>query len=356
MIETLPGAEPFPPPLATRLGAALAALGPGYEPRTHHRDGRAPRFTNRLALEASPYLLQHAHNPVNWYPWGDEAFDEARRTRPARSSSRSGYSTCHWCHVMEEESFEDLEIARFLNEHFVPIKVDREERPDVDAVYMTAVQALTGQRRLAHERLARRPTGEPFFGGTYFPARDGDRGAPRGLPHRARATSPASTGATRRRVARAAASLTEAVRAAIGAASAAARTPGAEVHRAPRWPSYAPHPRPAARRRARRPQVPLQPAGAPPPPPPPAHRRRALARDGRRTRWSGWPPAASTTRWAAASTATRPTSVWLVPHFEKMLYDNALLAVAYAEAWQVTGRAGLRPGGARARSTTCCAR
>jgi len=98
----------------------------------HLRPDGTPLYTNRLALESSPYLRQHAHNPVDWHPWGDEAFDTARRLeRPVLLSV--GYSTCHWCHVMEEESFEDEEIARYLNEHYVAIKVDREERPDVDA-------------------------------------------------------------------------------------------------------------------------------------------------------------------------------------------------------------------------------
>src|SRR5450756_1954766 len=98
---------------------------------------------NRLVLESSPYLRQHAHNPVDWYPWGDEAFETARReNRPVFLSI--GYSSCHWCHVMEKESFESEEIARFLNAHFVSIKVDREERPDVDDVYMTAVQLTSG--------------------------------------------------------------------------------------------------------------------------------------------------------------------------------------------------------------------
>src|SRR5574341_835470 len=100
----------------------------------------APRFTNRLVRERSPYLLQHAHNPVDWYPWGDEAFEVAKRTgRPVFLSI--GYSTCHWCHVMARESFEDPEIAALLNERFVAVKVDREERPDVDSVYMAATQA-----------------------------------------------------------------------------------------------------------------------------------------------------------------------------------------------------------------------
>ena len=106
--------------------------------RTRHiRDDGTPKFTNRLAQETSPYLLQHAHNPVNWRPWGSEAFAEARALgRPVFLSV--GYATCHWCHVMEHESFEDLEIAQILNDKFVPVKVDREERPDVDAIYMQA--------------------------------------------------------------------------------------------------------------------------------------------------------------------------------------------------------------------------
>jgi uncharacterized protein YyaL (SSP411 family) len=154
-------------------------FGPDYVPRTGFlRDDGSPRFTNRLALSTSPYLLQHAHNPVNWYPWGDEAFETARRLeRPVFLSV--GYSTCHWCHVMERESFEDLEIARFLNENYIAIKVDREERPDVDSVYMTAVQAMTGRGGWPMS-VWLTPDRKPFFGGTYFPARDGDRGTNRG--------------------------------------------------------------------------------------------------------------------------------------------------------------------------------
>ena len=108
--------------------------------------------TNRLIHETSPYLLQHAHNPVDWYPWGDEAFKLARaENKPIFLSI--GYTACHWCHVMEHESFEDDETAAMMNEHFVNIKVDREERPDLDAIYMDAVQTMTGQRRLADEGL-----------------------------------------------------------------------------------------------------------------------------------------------------------------------------------------------------------
>jgi hypothetical protein len=116
----LPGAAPFPEALRGRIEGALALRRGGDVPRTRHRDGEAPHFTNRLILETSPYLRQHAHNPVNWFPWGEEAFDAARSdARPVFLSV--GYSTCHWCHVMEEESFEDVEIARFLNERYVAI-------------------------------------------------------------------------------------------------------------------------------------------------------------------------------------------------------------------------------------------
>ena len=127
----------------------------------------APKFTNRLAGETSPYLLQHAHNPVDWYPWGEEAFARARaEDRPILLSV--GYATCHWCHVMERESFEDEAIARLLAEHFVAIKVDREELPDVDHVYMTALQAM-GNRGGWPMNIFLTPALAPFYGGTYFP-------------------------------------------------------------------------------------------------------------------------------------------------------------------------------------------
>jgi uncharacterized protein YyaL (SSP411 family) len=122
---------------------------------------------NRLGKEKSPYLLQHANNPVDWYPWGEEAFEKAaRENKPIFLSI--GYSTCHWCHVMEHESFEDEATARFLNEHFVPVKVDREERPDVDRVYMLFVQASTGSGGWPMS-VWLTPERKPFFGGTYFP-------------------------------------------------------------------------------------------------------------------------------------------------------------------------------------------
>ena len=125
------------------------------------------KHINRLAREKSPYLLQHAHNPVDWFAWGDEAFEKARvENRPIFLSI--GYSTCHWCHVMERESFEDEKIAAFLNQHFVSIKVDREERPDVDKIYMTFVQATTGSGGWPLNVFLT-PELKPFFGGTYFP-------------------------------------------------------------------------------------------------------------------------------------------------------------------------------------------
>ena len=128
-----------------------------------------PRQGNHLAGEKSPYLLQHAGNPIDWYPWGEEAFSRARREdRPVFLSI--GYSACHWCHVMERESFQDEEVAGFLNRHFVAVKVDREERPDVDHIYMTACQAMTGSGGWPLT-IVMTAQGRPFFAGTYFPKR-----------------------------------------------------------------------------------------------------------------------------------------------------------------------------------------
>jgi hypothetical protein len=125
---------------------------------------------NRLARESSPYLLQHAHNPVDWYPWGEEAFARARaENKPVLLSV--GYSACHWCHVMERESFENPDTAALMNRHFVSVKVDREERPDVDHIYMQAVQSMTGQGGWPMTVFLM-PDGTPFYGGTYFPPED----------------------------------------------------------------------------------------------------------------------------------------------------------------------------------------
>src|SRR5437868_11781616 len=128
---------------------------------------RYRRSVNRLAGETSPYLLQHADNPVDWYPWGEEALARAREDdKPILRSI--GYAACHWCHVMEHESFEDPATAELMNERFVNIKVDREERPDLDAIYMDAVVALTGQGGWPMTVFLT-PDREPFFGGTYYP-------------------------------------------------------------------------------------------------------------------------------------------------------------------------------------------
>src|SRR5919106_2607629 len=129
--------------------------------------------TNRLLHETSPYLLQHALNPVDWYPWGNDAFEKAKReNKPILLSI--GYSACHWCHVMERESFEDEKIAALMNELFVSIKVDREERPDLDEIYMNAVQMLTGRGGWPMTVFLT-PDGKPFYGGAFFspPGRPG---------------------------------------------------------------------------------------------------------------------------------------------------------------------------------------
>src|SRR5262245_37419893 len=140
-----------------------------------------PKFTNRLSNETSPYLLQPSHNPVDWYPWGEDAFEQARREdKPVLLSI--GYSACHWCHVMEHESFENEAIAELMNDNFVCIKVDREERPDLDAIYMNAVQMMTGHGGWPMTMFLT-PDLKPFYGGTYYPPEDrrGMAGFPRVL-------------------------------------------------------------------------------------------------------------------------------------------------------------------------------
>jgi len=162
--------------LALFLLAGLSAAGEPTEPKpdpdhkkepnVSHPAGQ-PKHTNALAKETSPYLLQHAHNPVNWYPWGEEAFEKAKKEdKPIFLSV--GYSSCHWCHVMERESFENEEVAEVLNKNFISIKVDREERPDVDEIYMAAVQ-LMSQHGGWPMTVFMAADGRPFFGGTYFP-------------------------------------------------------------------------------------------------------------------------------------------------------------------------------------------
>jgi uncharacterized protein len=154
--------------LEAKLQQALDARGPDYNARTKHLDSQnKPLFTNRLIQEHSPYLLQHAHNPVDWSPWGEEAFARAEKEgKPIFLSI--GYSTCHWCHVMEEESFENLQIAEILNEYFVPIKVDREVHPHVDETYMNGVMLMTGRGGWPMSSFLT-PDGKTFYGGTYYP-------------------------------------------------------------------------------------------------------------------------------------------------------------------------------------------
>jgi uncharacterized protein YyaL (SSP411 family) len=334
-VAAVPPAEPRGSELEERLRKGLAARGPGYRPRTHHlTTAGAPRYTNRLILEASPYLLQHAHNPVDWYPWGDEAFAAAERLgRPVLLSI--GYSTCHWCHVMEEESFEDEEIARYLNENYIAIKVDREERPDLDAIYMTAVQSLTGRGGWPMTTWLT-PDRRPFYGGTYFPARDGDRGSRKGfltLLRELRQAYDADPG----KVADQAERVVNRIRSGMQqgaprkvepdqviarAVEGFGRRFDAEyggVGRAPKFPSGLPI--------------------------------RLLIRRALRSDDDHALDMATLTldRMAAGgmhdqvgggfhrySTDRR----WLVPHFEKMLYDNALLAEAYLDGYLATARPG----------------
>ena len=166
MAQHPPGAE-RDPALHLRLEAAYAAKGPDHRPRTQLKDGDRARYVNRLIEEASPYLLQHAHNPVDWRPWGPETLAEAARLdRPVFLSV--GYATCHWCHVMEEESFDDEEVAEALNSAFIPVKIDREQNPDLDHVYITATQ-LQHQHAGWPNSLWLTPEGKPFHTGTYLP-------------------------------------------------------------------------------------------------------------------------------------------------------------------------------------------
>lgn len=161
-------------PFIRFLPALLLLFAGNLVAQEASRPEKGKRHANRLAGESSPYLLQHAHNPVDWYPWGDEAIAKAKREGKMIFLS-VGYAACHWCHVMEKESFMDPEIAKIMNERFVCVKVDREERPDVDQIYMTSVQLISGRGGWPMSVFLL-PDTRPFWGGTYFPARDGDRG------------------------------------------------------------------------------------------------------------------------------------------------------------------------------------
>jgi uncharacterized protein len=318
------------PELARRLAEAIAARGPDYRPRTRHLDAAGrPRYTNRLIFEASPYLLQHAHNPVDWHPWGEEALARARREdRPIFLSI--GYSTCHWCHVMEEESFEDEAIAALINQHFVAIKVDREERPDLDAIYLAAVRRLTGSAGWPLTVILL-PDRRAVFGGTYFPPRDGPRGV--GL---ATVLDRVRGEYTRDRdtlTLRAAALVAELER----AAPTAGELPGHAVIEDATRSLLAAHDR-AWGGFGRSPKFP-RPAVL-----------QLLLREHRRTGEREPLDAVTRTleRMAAGGIHDHVgggfhryavDDKWRVPHFEKMLYDNAQLATVYLEAHQATGRA-----------------
>jgi len=284
---------------------------------------------NHLIHESSPYLRQHAHNPVDWFPWGDAAFAKAKaENKPVFLSV--GYSACHWCHVMEHESFENEDIARVMNAHFVNIKVDREERPDVDHIYMNAVQMLTGRGGWPMSVFLT-PNGEPFYGGTYFPPEDrhGMPGLPRLLEGIARAYHE-SPDQIRDNVGR----LMDALRRMDGQ-QAADRIPGADlvadsarqlaqsyddVHgglgQAPKFPNEAVfelftrvHHHSGAERFL---EMSLQ-------------TLRKMAHGGIYDQLGG-----GFHRYSV-------DAEWLVPHFEKMLYDNAQLVPLYVDAFRISG-------------------
>jgi len=285
--------------------------------------------TNRLIHESSPYLRQHAHNPVDWYPWGPEALERARReNKPILLSI--GYSACHWCHVMERESFENESIAGLMNQHFVNVKVDREERPDLDHIYMSAVQMLTGQGGWPLTVFLT-PDGKPFYGGTYFPPEDryGRPGFPRLLQaiahaygnqqeevqnsvgqlmqalQRADALQPSSALPAAEQIGEAAAKLARAYDAEHGGIGQAPKFPNTSVLEL-----FLRHFH-AGGGTAYRDMV--------------LHTLRRMAHGGIYDQLGGG--------FHRYSVDER----WLVPHFEKMLYDNAQLVPLYLCAYQITG-------------------
>jgi uncharacterized protein YyaL (SSP411 family) len=276
---------------------------------------------NRLAQETSPYLLQHRDNPVGWYPWGPEALERAREEdKPILLSV--GYSACHWCHVMERESFEDAETAAYMNEHFVPIKVDREERPDVDAIYMEAVQAMTGHGGWPMTVFLD-PEGVPFYGGTYFPP-DTSRGMPsfqmvmeavvhafetqrEEIRERAPGTRArlGALGEVEPRDLPDAAALAEAVQRLLAVAD---RRNGG-FGSAPKFPPASSLELLLARGETEHVELTLD----------------KMLAGGIYDQLGG-----GFARYSV-------DAIWLVPHFEKMLYDNALLARTYLHGWQQLG-------------------
>jgi uncharacterized protein YyaL (SSP411 family) len=277
---------------------------------------------NRLAHETSPYLLQHRENPVDWYPWGEEALSRAREEdRPILLSV--GYSACHWCHVMERESFEDPETAGYMNEHFVNVKVDREERPDVDAIYMEAVQAMTGQGGWPMTVFLD-PDGVPFYGGTYFPPDEG-----RGMPS-FRMVMEAIVDAFegKREEIRERAAGTRERLGAIGAVEPDPDLPAAaELDQAVALLLAAADEENGGFRGA--------------PKFPPASALELLLSRGETAvvekTLDAMLAGGIYDQIGGGFARYSVDAVWLVPHFEKMLYDNALLARAYLHGWQVLG-------------------
>jgi uncharacterized protein len=288
-----------------------------------------PRHTNRLAGETSPYLLQHAHNPVDWSPWGPDALARAKLLdRPIFLSI--GYAACHWCHVMERESFEDEGTAAFLNANFIPIKVDREERPDLDQIYMTAVQAMTGSGGWPMSMFLT-PEGRPFFGGTYFPD------TPRhGIPSFRQVLEGVADAWRRDRqgVEASGTQLVQALQAEARTSPTAALPDAATLDTATAgieqqfdarfggWGRAPKFPQPMTIEFLLRRHI------ATGDDPPLAVARRsldAMADGGIHDQLGGGFHRYST------------TEDWLVPHFEQMLYDNAQLARVYVHAWALTG-------------------
>jgi len=278
-------------------------------------------MANRLARETSPYLLQHRDNPVDWYPWSEEALRRAREEdRPILLSI--GYSACHWCHVMERESFEDPETAEYMNEHFVNVKVDREERPDLDALYMEAVQAIAGQGGWPMTVFLD-PDGVPFYGGTYFPP-DESRGMPsfRMVMEAVLAAYRDKRDEIRERAPQMRAHL-----AAVGRASPGEAPEAAMLEEA------------VARLRGAADMTRGGFGGAPKFPPASALEL-LLARGEREVverTLDAMLAGGIYDQIGGGFARYSVDAAWLVPHFEKMLYDNALLARAYLHGWQAFG-------------------
>ena len=279
-------------------------------------------MANRLADETSPYLLQHKDNPVDWRPWGPEALEQAKaEDKPIFLSI--GYSACHWCHVMERESFEDPETAAIINERFVPIKVDREERPDVDDIYMEAVQGMTGQGGWPLSVFLD-PEGVPFFGGTYFPPE------PRhGLPSFRQALEATSEGFRQKRD-----ELTSASDRIREGLSAAGRM---EQSDDPLTPELLERAQSALLARA---DTTHGGFGGAPKFPPASALEFLLARGATEhvaLTLDAMMKGGIYDQIGGGFARYSVDAVWLVPHFEKMLYDNALLARVYLHAWQALG-------------------